>query len=67
MTGFLAFCTPVNKFTLSEAKPPRIRWFWMIPDENNLERTLNGPLAVKPASYANERNKFLPLLLEQFK
>lgn len=38
-----------------------------ILDENNLERTLHGPPAVKPASYAKERNKFLPLLLEQFK
>lgn len=35
-----------------------------ILDENNLERTLNGLLAVKPVSYAKERNKFLPLLLE---
>lgn len=38
-----------------------------ILDENNLERTLHVPLAVKPASYTKERNKLLPLLLEQLK
>lgn len=29
-----------------------------ILDENNLERTLHGPLAVKPASYAKEETSF---------
>lgn len=38
-----------------------------ILEQSNLERALHGPLAVKPASYSKERNKFLHLLLEQFK